>query len=99
MIERMEPTGRWWLVDGREVDLNAESGTSPPNLRAAVLATRDAETPSEQDVAAYLEWALSANPDEATRVANEVLWNGSQRIYRRLTASVDQRRDSETRAS
>lgn len=86
----MEPSGRWWWVNGLEVDLNAEAGTYPPNLRAAVLAHRDADTPEEQDIAAYLEWALDADPSEADEIAREFLWSKSQQIYRRLSARLDE---------
>lgn len=91
----MESSGRWWLVNGQEVDLNADAGTCPPNVRAAVLAHRDASTPEEQDIAAYLEWALTAEPGEAFRVATEFCWTKSQQIYQRLLATIDRLGEAE----
>jgi hypothetical protein len=67
MIAPMEPSGRWWLVDGHEVDVNAPEGTYPLNLRAAVLCHRDAVDDADKDLAALLEWTVEAHP----------LWTGT----------------------
>lgn len=84
----MEPTGRWWLVHGIEVDLNAEGVVYPVNVRATALAHRYADTPEDEDIADYLDWAIEADPDGAYRVANESLWTKSQEIHARLHAAV-----------
>jgi hypothetical protein len=104
MIEPMEPGGRWWRVDGHEVDLNASTGTYPLNVRAAVLAHRDADTPEEHDLAALLEWVTEAHPlwdgacptcgrdcPDQSRIrplATDWLFVKSQQIHRRFTARL-----------
>lgn len=67
MIEQLEPSGRWWRVDGREVDASAPEGAYPLNLRAAVLIKRDAVDDADRDLSALLEWTVEAHP----------LWDGA----------------------
>ena len=59
--QRLEPTGRWWRIDGHDVDLNAE-WKYPTNVRVALLLNRDAATPEEEDLAAVLTWAVEEHP-------------------------------------
>lgn len=73
MIEPMDTSGRWWLVHGIEVDLNAVEGTYPLLLRAAALARRDADTPEERDIAAYLEWVSAEDGRGGELIAVEFL--------------------------
>jgi len=104
MIELMEPSGRWWRVDGHEVDLN--SGPHyPPLVRAAVLAHRDASTPEAHDLAALLAWAVEEHPlwtgacpvdgvvcetnQQAGRLATEWMFTRSQQLRERITATLD----------
>lgn len=89
MIERMEPTGRWWLVNGREVDLLAEPGSYPFLLRSAALTACHAVTAEDEDAAAYLEWAAETNPPGAEEFAGELSWTRSQAIYVRLKAAIE----------
>lgn len=89
MIEPLDSTGRWWLVHGIEVDLNAVEGTYTILLRAAALAHRDADTPEERDIAAYLDWAVGEDPLGADLVAVEFLARKAQQLVARLNARLD----------
>lgn len=90
MIAPMDASGRWWLVHGVEVDLNAVEGTYPILLRAAALAHRDADTPEEQDIAAYLEWAAGVDDAPgAELVAVEFLSAKAQQLVERLRSRLD----------
>lgn len=85
----MDSTGRWWLAHGVEVDLNAVEGGYPLVLRAAVLAHRDADSPEELDIAAYLEWASSPEGSAGELIAVEFLSRKAQQLVARLNERLD----------
>ena len=103
MIEPMEPSGRWWRVDGHEVDVNSGS-RYPMNVRAALLATRDATTPEGEDLAALLTWAVEVHSmwtgtcavdgtvcetqEQARRLATEWLFTQAQVVHARVVARL-----------
>ncbi|RSM73471.1 hypothetical protein DMH04_41405 [Kibdelosporangium aridum] len=55
-------SGDTWRWMGRVIDLNDPEGTYPPNIRATILATRDASTPEDEDLAAWLAWITEEHP-------------------------------------
>ena len=85
----MDSTGRWWRVNGIEVDLSAEVGSYPMLVRAAALAHRDAATPEEQDVAAFLDWATTEDVPGAHMVAVEFMSRKAWQLVSRLNAALD----------
>lgn len=63
--QRLDADGRLWRIAGRIVDLNADPDTEfayPPNVRVALLLTRDAVTEEDHDLAAVLTWAVEEHP-------------------------------------
>lgn len=59
--QRLDDAGRWWRIDGHDVDLNAE-WAYPPNVRTALLLARDAVTDEEHDLAEVLAWSVEEHP-------------------------------------
>lgn len=62
MIEPIGDGSRWWLVDGREVDLLGPDHAYPQVVSAACLATRDPQTDEDADIAALCAWIIADHP-------------------------------------
>lgn len=61
--QRLDALGRWWRIAGHDVDLSTEVEFEyPPNVRVALLLTRDAVTDEEHDLAAVLTWVVEEHP-------------------------------------
>lgn len=64
--EPLDTEGRMWRWLGQVIDLGDDQATDgkvyAPNVRAAILAHRDAVTPEEQDTAVYLVWSTEEHP-------------------------------------
>jgi len=64
--EPLDTEGRMWRWLGLVIDLGDDQASDgkvyAPNVRAALLAHRDAVTPEEQDTAVYLVWSTEEHP-------------------------------------
>jgi hypothetical protein len=90
-LEPLDPTGRWWRINGREIDLNSTEFVG--HDRAAVLAHRDATDDDGHNVAALLEAIIDGDlepgTDRTTFLIAGWLFAQSQRIVARLRAQID----------
>lgn len=69
---------RWWNLNGADIDLNAESGTYPPNIRACILAHRDGVTEDDLNMAAYLEYLVDTGDTVPYLIVNQWLFDRAQ---------------------
>ena len=64
--EPLDTEGRMWRWLGQVIDLGDDQAGDgkvyAPNVRAAILAHRDAVTAEEQDTAVYLVWSTEEHP-------------------------------------
>jgi hypothetical protein len=64
--EPLDTEGRMWRWLGQSIDLGDDQPHDgkayAPNVRAAILAHRDASTPEEEDAAVYLVWSTEEHP-------------------------------------
>lgn len=90
-LEPLDPAGRWWRVNGREVDLNGTEFVG--HHRAAVLARRDATDDDGHNVAALLEAIvdgdLEPDVDRTSFLIAGWLFAHSQQLVARLRAKID----------
>lgn len=100
-LEPLDDTGRWWRINGREVDLNTTENIYP--YRAAVLAHRDGTDEEGRNIAALLATAIDTgiDLDGPTHLAvTGWLFAQSQRIVARLrTKLADLEGDHRERAA
>lgn len=91
ILEPLDPSGRWWRVNGREVDLNSTEFVD--HCRAAVLAHRDATDDDGRNVAALLEAIidgdLDPDIDRTSFLISGWLFGQSQQLVARLRAQID----------
>lgn len=88
-IEQLDALGRWWRVNGREVDLQSTADHYP--YRAAVLVHRDGTDDEGHDVSAILAAAIdTGTPLDPLGhlVVTSWLFTQSQRIVDRAQARL-----------
>jgi hypothetical protein len=83
----LDAAGRWWRINGGDIDLNAEAFIGLE--RAAVLALRDAVDDEGSDVAALLEAGVDAGEMPGAVVAVGWLFKQTQRIVDRMWSRID----------
>lgn len=81
---QLDDIGRWWRVDGREVDLNAAPGAYLANVRACALAHRDAVDDEGRNVAALLAAQVEARDATPLPVVSGWLFARAQQLATRL---------------
>lgn len=60
--QKLDGEGRWWRLDGHDVDLRTESTDGFLIVHAAILAFRDKTTPEHEDVSDLLLWTIEEHP-------------------------------------
>lgn len=88
-IEQLDEEGRWWRVGPFEVDTRADQDTHPGNVRACVLAHRDATDDEGRDIAAILLADVEAGEYRPLPITSAWLFKQSQIIYVRLMARIE----------
>lgn len=87
-IRKLDVDGRWWKIGDLEVDLSSDE-LLPTNVRACVLAHRDADDEDGRNVAAILVSQVAAGDTTPLPIVSGWLFSQSQALVARIWARIE----------
>jgi hypothetical protein len=87
-IKQLDTEGRWWRIGGREVDLNSDE-ILPANVRACILAHRDADDEEGHNVAAILAAQVEAGDTTPLPIVSGWLFAQAQKLVSRIWERIE----------
>lgn len=87
-IRKLDVDGRWWKIGDIEVDLNSDE-IYPANVRASVLAHRDADDEDGRNVAAILAAQVESGDTTPLPIVSGWLFSQSQKLVTRIWERIE----------